>query len=180
MQISSFEKSEVVVDHVRGGLAEWCFVDTKEYRARFADIDRVLRYFEDKTKGKRLPRRSDVVPSELKDVLPDICFMAPVFDPAGVIEDITVQLMGTNVVSFYGEMTGKSVFEHPSSQIGQRILASMTKAIRDREPVTTFANSLSDEKSHLQVSVLYIPMAENGKDIDRFFMHVGVYRKIHD
>ncbi len=141
-------------------------------------VDRVLSYFEARTEGARIARRSDINPSEMKDLLPDVCILELEKDAAGALEDIVIRLMGTNVVSFYGELTGKSIFTHPSSLVAERIFKSAAFCLERHRPVIVQAFTLSEEKNHLKVSVLYVPLSENNSDIDRFFTHVSVSRSL--
>lgn len=152
--------------------------EAEDYRDDLPEVARILGYFDTRTGGKRFPCRADIEPGKLKDVLPDVCIMTPDFDPAGVLDDITVRLMGTNVVNFYGELTGKSIFTHPSPEIADRIFKSAVFCLERRKPVVVQAFTLSEEKNHLKVSVIYVPLSENNKDIDRFFLHVTVRRSL--
>lgn len=135
-------------------------------------FDRALSYFEEKTGGQRLPRRADIKPTELKGLLPNVCLMSPRFGSDGAVSDSIIDLMGTNVVDFYGELTGKSIFNHPSPIVTGRILVSMQAAYERKRPIVASAYKLSEEKNYLRVSVLYIPMSESGGPIDRFFLLV--------
>lgn len=141
-------------------------------------VERILSYFEARAEGARLAKRSDINPVDMKDILPDVCILELEKDADGVLEDIVIRLMGTNVVSFYGELTGKSIFTHPSSLVAERIFKSAEFCLGRRRPVLVQAFTLSEEKNHLKVSVLYVPLSEDNSDIDRFFTHVSVSRSL--
>ncbi|WP_286829010.1 MULTISPECIES: PAS domain-containing protein [Kordiimonas] len=160
----------------RENLPGFSLEEAESYRAERPEVERVLAYFEERTGGKRLACRADIEPGQLRDILPDVCIMTPEFDPAGVLEDVKVRLMGTNVVNFYGEMTGKSIFIHPSSEVADRIFKSAAFCLERRKPVLVQAYTLSEEKNYLRVSVMYVPLSENNRDIDRLFLHVAVRR----
>jgi len=154
------------------------FDDAEEHRADMPMVERILGYFEARTEGKRLARRSDINPSDMKDILPDVCILELEKDADGMLEDVVIRLMGTNVVSFYGELTGRSIFTHPSSQVAERIFKSAGFCLVRHRPVLVQAFTLSEEKNHLKVSVLYVPLSENNADIDRLFTHVSVSRSL--
>jgi hypothetical protein len=59
-------------------------------------------------------------------------------------------------------------------EVAERILASCRKCVKTRRPVYAETVALSEEKSHLKVGVLYVPLSENGARIDRLFLHVKV------
>lgn len=151
-------------------LPQFTIAKAADRRACFRNVDRILSYFEQKTAGRRLPCRADVSPSELKAFLPNVCLIVPTFDENGAISDGILQLMGTNVVSFYGEMTGKSIFDHDAPEVPRRILACMNRCSAERAPLLGEAASLSADKAHLTVTVLYVPLSEDNRHIDRFFL----------
>lgn len=150
-------------------LPQFTISDAEPFRDQDLKIDRVLTLFEAKTRGDRLPCRADVVPSELADLLPNVVLINAIRDDKGTIVDAILALMGTTVVEFYGEFTGKSIFEHPAPQVAERILKSMLETEARRKPVVAEAFQLSDEKSYLRVRILYVPLEDNGA-INRFFL----------
>jgi len=145
-------------------------------REQRPEVDGILRYFDAKTKGKRLAERSDVSPVELKDKLPNICVMVPIYDASGALSDVIIKLIGTTLVDFYGEMTGKSIFKHPAPEVAERIFISVERCIKERAPVAAEAFSLSKAKSYLQVTALYVPLSSDGKTIDQLFLYTTVKR----
>ncbi|WP_417466017.1 PAS domain-containing protein [Kordiimonas sp.] len=149
-------------------------LDAEDVRAKYEHVDKGLKYFEAKTGGKRFPNRADVQPSELKDILPEVCLFSLLYDDEGLFSNAIVQLMGTTVASFYGEITGLTVTEGAAPEVAERILVSCRRCVETRRPVYAETAALSDEKSHLKVGVLYVPLSEDGECIDRLFLHVKV------
>ena len=158
-------------------LATFEIVKAETVRGRDESIDRILRYVEQKTGSTRFARRADIQPADLKEFLPDICFFIPYYTAGGVLNDVRITLMGTNVVSFYGELTDKSVRDHPSPDVAGRILTCAAAAIENREATFAEATSLSSEQDYLAVKALYVPMAEDGDMIDRLLVYVRVVGK---
>ncbi|WP_262693036.1 PAS domain-containing protein [Kordiimonas aestuarii] len=133
-----------------------------------------MSYFEAKTGGQRLAKRGDISPVELKSYLSEICIFGALYD-GDSLEDLVVQLMGTTVASFYGEITGQTVTEGAASaEIAERILVSCRRVVETGCAVLAEAATLSEEKNHLRVRVLYVPLSEDGQHIDRIFGHVRV------
>jgi hypothetical protein len=158
-------------------LVSFTLADADSVRDEDDKVNRILSYIESKTAGNRLAKRSDINPAELKDVLSEICFFQPVYNQAGDLSDVVIRLQGTLAANFYGELTNKSVRTHPSPEVGDRIMASASHTIKNRRPTIATSASLSSEKDHLTVKVLYVPMAEDGQFIDRFLVYVRVFRK---
>lgn len=155
-------------------LPSFSIFDAEDLRGDDPEIEAILSYFEEKTGGDRLARRADVNPAALKPFLPDICIHRAVYDENGALQDIIVQLIGTEVTSFYGEMTGKSVREHPAREVANRIFVAGQTCIEQRRPVVAVAQALSAKKNHLRVNILYVPLSEDGEVIDRLFLLVRV------
>jgi len=156
-------------------LVTFTVVDAAKVRGKDEAVDRILHYVEDKTGSDRFAKRSDIQPGEMKDLLPDICFFVPVFGETGELEDVHIPLMGTNVVRFYGELTGQGVRAHPSAEVSDRIMATVTQILKDRRPTLAESKVLSSNKQHLAVRALYIPMSEDGQKIDRLLVYLRVF-----
>ena len=168
--------SENMVEGMRGDrdLGNFTITDAETIRADSPRIDELLQYFTNKTAGRRLVCRADVSPRDLKKFLPEI-FMFQIIYENGKVKDLLVQLIGTTVANFYGEITGMTVREGaPSPLVTERIMAACHRVLETRAPAVAEASSLSEEKNHLRVRVLYIPMSEDGTHIDRIFGHAHV------
>ncbi|NVJ96930.1 MAG: PAS domain-containing protein [Alphaproteobacteria bacterium] len=168
--MSSFQDTEEIAERIQKGLPGFTIHDVDGFRATDRKIARVLSYFDERTGGKRLPSRTDISPRELTDLLPNVVMLTVVRDDAGAICDAVLTLMGTSVVEFYGEYSGRSIFEHPAPQVGERIMMSMRESERRRAPVVGEAYQLSEEKNHLRVTILYVPLEEESGQIERFFL----------
>jgi len=158
--------------------ATFKLVAAEEARHQDRGVERLLSYIEAKTGEKRFAKRADINPAELKDLLPDICFFVPIYDENNNIIDIQVKLQGTKAASFYGEFTGKSVHSHPSSEVGTRIAASVKAVAERRCSIFVESSTLSRKKDHLRAKALYVPMAEDGENIDRLLVYVRVVPKL--
>lgn len=172
--INSLSENTVEGTRVDRDLGNFTITDADAVRTDSPRIDELLDYFTEKTGGNRLVCRADVSPRDLKKFLPEI-FMFQIIYDGDKLEDLLVQLMGTTVANFYGEITGMTVREGaPSPLVTERILAACERMLETRKPVVAEASSLSEEKNHLRVQVLYIPMSEDGTHIDRIFGHAHV------
>jgi len=134
-----------------------------------------MAYFEKKTGGTRLPRRNDISPLDLKDILPEVCFVVPIFNDAGVFYDAIVKLEGTKISTYYGEFTGKSIFGHSSPIVGERIFEAVKKVLDSKAAVVAKTGSKSRQQQRVRIKTLYTPMAEDGVNIDQIFVHARVF-----
>jgi len=172
--MSSFDVPETEARENRD-LVTFTMVDAADVRGKDDIVDRVLTYVESKTKGGRFATRADIRPDEMKDLLPNMCFFVPVFDEDGELEDVNIPLMGTNVVRFYGELTGKNVRSHPNPEVSNRIMVTVAQILKKRCPTLAESKVLSSDKTHLAVRAIYVPMSEDGENIDRFLVLLNVF-----
>ncbi len=161
-------------------IGEFSIEDAEEWRLHDPVVDHDLRYFENQTGGARLPRRDDLKPGDLTSVLPEIALVEPVYDAAGGFVDAMGLLEGTKLDSFYGPMTGKLISEYPNKLVSARILQACKHCVEIAKPVVVSSDILSDQQNYLAITVLYVPMSENGTTIDRIFIHNQVKSKHSD
>lgn len=177
MAINTLGENSVEGTRLDRTLGNFSVTDADAVRSTSARVDELLRYFEEKTEGSRLPRRADISPRDLKKFLPELFIFQVLYDDAGKVEDLLVQLMGTTVANFYGEITGQTVSDGaPSPEVTERIFVACRSMLASGRPVVAEVSSLSEEKNHLRVQVLYIPMSEDGTLIDRIcgYAHVSL------
>jgi len=93
---------------------------------------RLLAYWRSKLNGRRAPRREDVLPEELGDLLPWIILVEVV----GYPPRFRVRLAGTGVVREYGsEMTGQFLDDIDMGAVRDRSLEDHRRAVRECRPV---------------------------------------------
>ncbi|MBL4837067.1 MAG: PAS domain-containing protein [Kordiimonadaceae bacterium] len=156
------------------------FHSTDDIRKNERDFDTILSYFEQKTEGKRIAKRADLVPSELTIWLPNICILEPLYtgDPAeGVLENIQINLIGTALAAFYGETTGKLVTDSADSEAFKRLMQVAQNTIDGKKPViASWQSDLTPSRAYLRLQALHIPMSDDGASINRFFVYMCVTR----
>lgn len=151
--------------------------DAENARLHNDKVDLFLNYFHDKTDGARLPRRDDLKPMELKEHLPQIGLFEPIYNADGQLVDAEIVLLGSRLDEFYGHMTGKRVNEFPRGEVSVRILQACRQCANLKKPIVVRADSLSEDKNFLSITVLYIPMSSDGNTVDRIFLHNEVASK---
>lgn len=133
-----------------------------------------LEYIEGKTGGERLACRSDIVPSEIVDILPEIVFVTPIYDAENQICDVSIKLEGTKLVSFYGEHTGSNVGKGFDPEITMRIVAAVSSCVETSEPVMAELILHSASQRTVVVRSLYVPLSEDGENIESCFVHFRI------
>lgn len=172
--MSSFDIRTIVGRHEQE-MANLTIDYATNVRKEDEDVGQLLDYLDVKTGGERLPRRSDLNPADLKNLLADITLLEPVYDDEGDVSDVIVRLIGSNSSNFYGDFTDKSVKEHPSPDVGPRVIYCVRAAVAARQALLTEISSTSeDELYSVIVRGIYVPMSQDGETINRVMVHLKV------
>lgn len=161
-------------------IGEFSIEDAEQWRLHDKMVDYDLRYFEEKTGGGRLARRADLKPEELTAILPEIAIFQPIYDATGRVVDVKALLEGTKLDSFYGSITNKLISDYPYKAVGDRILLACKRCVEVAKPIVVVSDTLSAQKDFLAITVLYIPMSEDGTVIDRIFIHNQIKSRHRD
>lgn len=167
----------ILSSYTKPVFTDFSIEDAEEWRLHDPVVDRDLKYFEGCTGGTRMPRRADVKPGDLKSALPEIAMVEPIYDAAGVVVDVKGLLEGTRLDSLYGPMTGILISEYSNKVVGDRIIQACKYCVEVAKPIVVIADALSEQKDFLAITVLYVPMSEDGALIDRIFIHNQVKSK---
>ena len=145
--------------------------DAEETRQHNPTVDKILKYFEQKTGGARLAKRRDLNPTDLKEDLPEIGLFEPIYSEEGQFVDADISLLGSRLDEFYGSMTGKRINQFHNPQVAARVIEACREVTERKQPLVVKAGALSRHQSHLSITVLYVPFSNDGKTIDRIFLH---------
>ncbi len=148
-------------------LTNWRIVEGEENICGlppFADILRIL----DRKKGARgMLSRADVDPVAFKRYLPRMTLFELEFDREGTVGDAMIRLMGTEVVHFYGEFTGRRVSEYPDRAVPRRIISCLSYLVRHRVPVAATVDGIRKGKRHVGLRILYVPLSDDEVRVNR-------------
>ena len=103
-------------------------------RSRYPRLRELYDYWRRKCAGRRAPARSDILPEEIRPILPHILLL----DIVGDTPRLKYRLVGTEFVQIYGaEITGKFVDEIDFDGMSQMIVADYVKVVKDCRPSWT-------------------------------------------
>ncbi|RMD87101.1 MAG: PAS domain-containing protein [Alphaproteobacteria bacterium] len=148
-------------------LTNWQMVEGGEIVRRFPAFGEILALVERKKGERRMATRRDIDPVTFKRFLPLITLFDLVRDRSGAVVDATIRLMGTEVVHFYGEFTGRPVSAYPDPAVPARIIACGNYLVRHRVPVAASVDGLREGKKHVGLRILYVPLSEDDVRVDR-------------
>ncbi len=153
------------------------FEDAEYWRQHDRVVDESLSYFEAKTQGKRLPKRADLNPADMKPILPEVAILELLYDRNGSVTDAKTSLLGSKLDDYYGALTGKLVSQYPAREVSERVLQGCKYSSAIKKPFMTMADTLSEQKNFLATTALYMPMSNDGTQVDRIFLHLQVKPK---
>ena len=157
--MTSFDANDIPVRH-KNDVGEFTLLPATGLNdARASDAGRsLMELFHERSGGKRLLRRNDFSPLDLKPFLTNIIILDVVYGEDGLVCDGIVRLMGSAVATFYGENTGTSVLAHPSSS-GARFIAGARAAIECQKSVIGTATQALPNRPLYRVVTCMTPVA---------------------
>ena len=137
----------------------------------------LMRFFEQKTGGERLVKRSDFTPRDIQPYITNIFLFDVVYGENGEAVDAIVRLMGSALVTFFGEYTGKSILSHPSSA-SERFLKTMQLTVEHRCNIIGRAEQNEPSKPYYKIESLSVPISDDGTLINKMLVHLQLYSSI--
>lgn len=129
--------------------------------------DRVLRlaldYWQAKRAGRSMPRRRDIEPAELRDVLAHL----QLTEVIGGGQRFRYRLVGTAIVEAFGaEFTGKYVDELVSGERDSFVHACYRAVCASRRPAFVRSKYVTTRNVELTANRVLLPLSENGKTVN--------------
>jgi hypothetical protein len=128
-------------------------------------LARVLAYWTDKRHGRTMPRRRDIDPIDLRELLPHIQLIDVV--NSGARARYRYRLVGTSLVTAFGkEYTGKYLDELFT---GERLRMAETvfgKVREERQPVFLRNRYSTTKDVEMVANRLYLPLSEDDRDVN--------------
>ena len=171
--ISSFDTDVDLIGQKQGyGRGEYQLFGAADAWEFGTDFDYILKYFAKLRGTETYSRKAHISPIALKDYLPWISLLEPVWSEDGYIEDAVVTLHGSKVAAAYTDNTKKRVSEVHKAIVAARVLASMQKAADIKGGVIGVSEERDGPPPHVRLHILYLPIALDGENISHFFSYV--------
>jgi hypothetical protein len=132
-----------------------------------AEVRRAFCYWDRKRAGRELPARSDIIPSEIKDILP----IVQLYDLLEHALAYRVRLLGTRIAKAFPESPTGQIFDGRSAHtLVKRMLMVFGHVARERRPLIARAtNTAIDSLSFAAIESIYLPLSESGAEVDIVF-----------
>ena len=135
-------------------------------------FDEVITFFEGKTKGQRMARRSDFTPTELQKYLPNIVLVELKYNDVDKVVDIYCQVCGSKCAALYGEVTGTWLSTFESQDVFIRI-KNRCQLVADKcQEIAITTQVLSKDKEHIVLRALYVPLSEDNKRVNKILAFI--------
>jgi hypothetical protein len=143
----------------------------EETEARIAashpDIRAMVEYWRRKAGTRRMPRRSDIDPGEIKPFLPRLTLVDVVPDPRRFV----YRLVGTEEVASRGnDPTGRSVAEAYFASSAEESLKYYEYVARYAEPYCFREDYHAPDGALEQQDVLFLPLSEDGEHVNMILL----------
>jgi hypothetical protein len=123
----------------------------------------LLAYWQSKLKGRKAPRREDILPEELGKLLPWVILLEVVGEPPR----FRVRLAGTGVVREYGaEMTGKFLDDLDMGAARDRSLEDHRRAVREHRPVVGTFDFKTRDGRWMSYERITLPLSADGETVN--------------
>ena len=134
----------------------------------------IYRYWRSKCVGDRLPKRSDIDPSEIPRLLPQLTIVEVVADERRYI----YRLIGTREAEVRGnDPTGKSIAESFFGPSLDNVLGCYDKVVATREPLYDDDEYVTPDGRFSDDETLFLPLAEDGQTVNRILVF-GTYSEL--
>ena len=170
--ISSFDTDTDGIGEKEGyGLGDYQLFDVTVAPRLGADFVHILSYFDAKRGDRQFSSRADISPAELKDYLPWIALLEPLWSEQGDVCDARVTLHGSQAAAAFSDVTGKRVRDVHKKLIADRVIASLDAAAKRGLGIIGRSEERQGPPPHVRVNMLYLPLSYDGSRISHFFAY---------
>jgi hypothetical protein len=127
-------------------------------------IKQMYGYWQSKCDGDRLPKRSDIDPSDIRRFLPQITIVEVVPDERRYV----YRLVGTMEVEIRGrDPTGKSVIEGFFGPSLENVLGCYDTVVETQRPFYDNERFVTPDGRYSDDETLFLPLSDNGQNVNR-------------
>jgi hypothetical protein len=139
-------------------------------QSRHKQLKELYLYWRAKCGDRRAPTRAEILPEEIRPILPHILLL----DIVGDVPRLKYRLVGTEFVHIYGaEVTGKFVDEIDFDGMNKLIIADYVKVVKECRPSWTSWNFAKDDGRWLEYERLTLPLSQDGQIVNMLLAGVG-------
>jgi hypothetical protein len=145
----------------RAAREHWYHVCDPSLAFREPSYEKLLELWRAKAGDRPMPRRSEITPRDLKDVLRNILLFERVEKAPSRYR---VRLIGTSLTSMAGDLTGKMIEEVLPADHLQRWVACGDLILDGGQPMRFMGRVHLSGKEYLNAENLFVPLANEAND----------------
>jgi len=131
---------------------------------------RSLAYWLEKKGSRAMPRRADLDPAEIPDLLPHVLLIDILQEPL----DFRYRLIGTTVEHHLSRpLTGLRLSELPHQQPGSVIWATLEGVVIDPRPISSRIPYVGPHRDYKVAEDVIMPLSDDGKTVNMLFVTVA-------
>lgn len=133
----------------------------------------LYRYWGSKKRGRKLPRRADIDPTEMKPWLPGLVLVDITAQPPA--RRITYRVVGTAVCEHRGfDPTGRPVQEGLYGNVRDEVLENYRIAIDEQSIVFDYDATPSRFGLAREIGTLFLPLSNDDKTVDKILIYQDI------
>jgi hypothetical protein len=128
---------------------------------RHPNLKTLVQYWESKRAGQLMPLRSEIKPSEIKPLLPDVMIWS-------AIAPFHIRLIGDHIVAFVGtNNTGKSATDGMPPDAAKGMLEVLNAVVASKAPRFRLGKAyFVPEKAYREFEACFLPLSDGGGNVD--------------
>lgn len=131
------------------------------------EIEGIYRYWNEKRGSRRMPRRADLDPTDLRAYLPSILLVDVVSDDRLYV----YRLVGTREVKMRGnDPTGKPVMDNTFLD-REQALRNYDHVVLSRAPHVDVTPTTSADREWLDMETVFLPLSEDDNEVDKILVY---------
>ena len=141
-------------------------LDFNDFENLHPYIAAIIAYVHAQSKNKDRPKRKYVNPAEIQPLLPYLAILETVCE-GDELKDVRVRLIGTELATIYGEVTGTLISEHTNEDVARRIMANAMFTYNSKKIAVGGAERFDEDKNFIKLKSALIPLFDDADDPDK-------------
>jgi hypothetical protein len=147
---------------------------SREFVLRCAENQAAIDYWRSKCRGRTMPERSDIDPTEMRAFLTNVGLIeTPDGSPAR--PDYRIALAGSAIEAVLGPLTGRLLQEAVSPVIARRWRSVYEVVVREAVPIRAVSQVSFEAKNFLMAEFLVMPLSRAARPVDMLFASLAFW-----
>ena len=141
---------------------------------RCAENQAAIAYWQSKCRGRAMPARADIDPTEMRPFLPHVGLVETP-DGSAARPDYRIALAGSAIESVLGPLTGRLLQEAVPPMIARRWRSVYEVAVTEAVPIRATSRVSFEAKNFLMAELLVAPLTGDPGRVDTLFVSLAFW-----